>query len=312
MPTGSRTTVHHVDIDAPPDVVYSIIADATQWPLYFTPTVHVERSAIDGATERLHIWATANGEVKSWTSRRQLDPARRTIAFRQEKSSPPVTSMGGRWTADEAVGGGTVLTLAHDFTAEDDAGLDWLTRATDRNSDAELRGIKALAERWERRSRTCRTFEDSVVIEAPLDTVYEFLYEAGKWTDRLPHVSAMDLREDVENVQVMTMRTTTADGSSHTTESVRVCFAPTRIAYKQVVTPALMSAHTGEWTLRAVPEGVRAVSRHSVVIEESAVTRILGADATVDTALDFVRGALGRNSTATLGLAKEYAEAGRG
>ncbi|KOG87069.1 cyclase, partial [Streptomyces varsoviensis] len=72
---GRHRTVHETEIDAPADTVYAIIADATAWPERFTPTVHVEREPLGAAAERLRIWATANGEVKHWTSRRDLDAA---------------------------------------------------------------------------------------------------------------------------------------------------------------------------------------------------------------------------------------------
>ncbi|MEF2529087.1 hypothetical protein [Streptomyces sp. CS62] len=107
----------------------------------------------------------------------------------------------------------------------------------------------------------------------------------------------------------MAMDTLTADGSVHTTESVRVCFPHAgRIVYKQTTTPALMAAHTGEWSVIPDETGVTAVSQHSVLLREEAVERVLGPGTTVAQARQYVREALGRNSTATLALAKQHAE----
>jgi aromatase len=53
---------------------------------------------------------------------------------------------------------------------------------------------------------------------------------------------------------------------------------------------------------------VTAVAQHSVVLREEAVERVLGDGADLAQARRHVREALGRNSTATLHLARQYAE----
>jgi aromatase/bifunctional cyclase/aromatase len=305
-------TTHTIDIDAPRDVVYGIVADAASWPLHFTPSIHVRRTALDGSAERLQIWASAGGQVKTWTSRRDLDPQHHRIAFRQEVCSPPVAAMGGEWVLGEAPAGGTRVTFHHDFEAVDDdpAGVEWINNVVESNTTMELADIKALAENVHRRRELTLSFEDSVLVHGSPDAVFDFLYQAKRWPERLPHVAEMDLREDVPNVQSMRMCTSAADGSVHTTESVRICFPESRrIVYKQLVTPPLMTAHIGAWTIRQAEEGVRVTSWHSVVVNESAIRDVLGPDGTVDAARTLIRNALGGNSRATLGLAKEFAEA---
>lgn len=301
---------HTIDIDAPVEVVYGVIADATAWPQHFAPTIRVERSAVNATGERLRIWATANGEVKSWTSRRELDPAARRISFRQEVSAPPVASMAGEWLVT-SVAGGSRLTLRHDFTATDDdpAGLAWITEVTDRNSEIELANVKAVAQRWDRLPDLVFSFSDSVAVDGSAQAVYDFLRDAARWSERLPHVARLDISEDVPGIQWMAMDTRTKDGSTHTTESVRICEPDRlRITYKQLVPPSLMTAHTGVWTVRETPEGAEACSEHTVTVNEATVTDVLGPDATVATARDFIRRAAGGNSVATLELAKKHVE----
>ncbi|GAA4545556.1 aromatase/cyclase [Amycolatopsis samaneae] len=307
---GRHRTQHTIDIDAAPEVVYRIIADAPAWPQHFAPTIHVEQSRLDRGTERLRIWAAANAEVKSWTSIRHLDPAARRIRFRQEVSSPPVAGMGGEWHVRERPGG-TRLVLDHDFDAvgDDPAGVAWITEATDTNSRTELANIRALAENWDATGELVFAFDDAVLVRAPLEIVYDFLYAAAEWPERLPHVAGLDLTEDVENIQRMAMETRTRDGSTHTTESIRICFPGERIVYKQLVPPSLMTAHTGEWLFERTANGVLATSRHTVTLNEDAIERVLGAGATVASAREFVRRAAGGNSRDTLALAKEFAEA---
>lgn len=92
--SASREVEHEITIKAPANTVYGLIEDVTNWPHVFPPTIHVERLESEGRSERIRIWATARGEAKTWTSRRELDPEALRITFRQEQSAPPVASMG--------------------------------------------------------------------------------------------------------------------------------------------------------------------------------------------------------------------------
>ncbi|MFF4851207.1 aromatase/cyclase [Streptomyces sp. NPDC001194] len=305
--------VHETEVAAPAGVVYGLIADPVQWPLYFPPNVHVERLEFDGVNERLRMWATANGRVKSWTSRRVLDAAARRIEFRQEVPAAPLSAMTGTWIVEPLGPERSRLVLLHDFSVAGDRAEDveWVERATDTNSRAELGNLARLGERWGRLDDLVMSFEDTVRVDAPPELVYAFLERAEQWPELLPHVSRLELTEPEElpGVQVMAMDTLTADGSAHTTESVRVCFpAAGRIVYKQTRTPALMSAHTGAWTVTGGAYGSTVTSRHGVVLREEAVAGVLGASADLAAARRYVREALGRNSTATMTHAKQYAE----
>ncbi|MEU9443041.1 aromatase/cyclase [Streptomyces sp. NPDC048304] len=311
--TGERAhrTSHSIDVDAPAGVVYGLISDAVRWPLFFPPNVHVERLEFDGTDERLRMWATATGEVRSWVSQRVQDPQTRCIEFHQSHPQAPVERMHGTWIVEELPGGSARLTLLHDFTVYGDRAEDvaWVEQAVDTNSRAELASLKGLAERWRKLDELVLSFEDSVRVDGPAELVYDFLYRAGDWPRLIPHVARLDLTEETPGVQVMAMDTLTADGSVHTTESVRICFPHAgRIVYKQTTTPALMEAHTGEWSVLPDESGVTAIAQHSVVLREDAIERVLGPGADLARARRYVREALGRNSTATLELARRHAE----
>ncbi|MFG2986907.1 aromatase/cyclase [Streptomyces sp. NPDC048258] len=300
-----------VDVAAPAGVVYGLIADTTRWPLIMPPSVHVERLDFDGTEDRFQMWVTANGQVKSWFSRRALDPVARRVDFRQETPAAPALAMGGRWSVDALAPGRSRLTLDHDFTVAEDRPDDeaWVARATDTNSRAELDRIKETAENWARLDDLLLTFEDRIRVKAPPELVYAFLYGVDDWPAVLPHVSRVELTEDVPGIQLLSMDTLTVDGSRHTTESVRICFPHAyRIVHKQTTTPRLLAAHTGEWSLFPDETGVTAVSRHSVLLREEAIAEVLGPDADIAQARGHVREALGRHSTATLGRAAHHAE----
>lgn len=311
-PAGRHQTRNDIDVAAPADVVYGVIADPVRWPQFFAPTVHVERTGLGGGRERLRIWATGNGEVRTWTSLRTLDPEKRRVEFRQEVSAPPVRSMGGTWSVSAAGDGGVRLVLEHDFEAVDDdpGGVAWIRRATDENSRLELANLKRIAERRDRLGELLFSFEDAIRIEAAPETVYGFLHDAGRWPERLPHVTGMEFGETPDGVQTMVMDTRAKDGSTHRTESIRVCFPLERIVYKQIVTPTLIAAHTGEWLLEKAGTGVVVRSRHTVTLNEDALGSVPAFPATPAAARAAVQSAIGGNSRATLALAKEFAEAG--
>lgn len=109
-------------------------------------------------------------------------------------------------------------------------------------------------------------------------------------------------------MQVMEMDTRSPDGSTHTTRSVRICLPHDEIVYRQTVTPEVMAAHTGRWTLRQAGREVEATAQHTVVIRTEAVPAALGPGGTVDRARELTRKALGTNSLRTQRHTKSEAE----
>jgi aromatase len=303
-----RETEHKVNVGAPAERVYALIADVGGWPETFPPSVHAEVIERDGDAELIRLWATANGAAKTWTSRRRHDPERLTVTFRQERSQHPVGGMGGAWVVEPVSATSCRVRLSHDFLAatDDPADLDWISQAVDRNSAAELRALKASAEATGPGGLI--TFDDTVAVDGSAKDVYDFLNEAQLWSERLPHVTRVSLEEDTPGLQILEMDTRTKDGPVHTTRSVRVCQPYTSIVYKQILLPALLTLHTGRWLIEERAGGVSVTSRHTVRINTERITDVLGADATLLTAQEFVRNALSGNTMATLRLAKAYAE----
>jgi aromatase len=309
---SSRThvTSHIININAPAETIYGLISDVTKWPYIFSPTVHVQTMQLDENNERLRLWAFANGEVRTWASRRTLDPGCLRIRFHQVVTSPPVESMGGEWVVEPQPDGSTRVVLLHDFTIIDDdpEARAFVTKAVDTNSNAELASLKKAAEFGDDFGNLVLTFSESVFVEATADKVYDFLYRADLWPQRLPHVARLELTETVPNVQSMEMDTKSVDGSIHTTRSVRVCFPNEAIVYKQTGTPEIMAAHTGRWDIRDNGSGVELSSQHTVMIRPEVVPKVLGPNGTVQEARVKIQHALSTNSMTTMQHAKKAAE----
>jgi aromatase len=305
-----REVAHDITIDAPAAAIYRLIAEVRNWPRIFPPTIYVDRLEHTGDQERIHIWATANGEAKNWVSRRTLDPDNLRIDFRQEVSTPPVAAMSGTWLIESTSDTSSLVRLLHDYRAVDDGpdSLAWIDRAVDQNSRSELAALKRNVELAHSTEAVTFSFVDTEQIRGSVLDVYDFINDAQLWDQRLPHVARVNLEEPVSGLQTLEMDTRAKDGSTHTTRSYRVCTRPHRIAYKQVTLPALMTLHTGVWTFEAGPDGVTASSQHTVTLNTDNITRILGPDAGVEQARAYVKSALSTNSRATLGFAREYAE----
>ncbi|AJT68436.1 hypothetical protein T261_6834 [Streptomyces lydicus] len=308
--TALREVEHDITISAPAADVYRLLAEVGNWPQIFPPTIHVEQLESTGNQERIRIWATAGDEAKSWTSRRTLDPVARRIDFRQEVSAPPVASMGGAWIIEELAPEKSRVRLLHDYRAVDDdpEGLAWIDRAVDRNSRSELAALRVNIEQVHARRELTFSFEDSVRVDGSAEDVYAFIDEAQLWSERLPHVASVRLEEDTPGLQTLEMDTRAKDGSTHTTRSYRVCLPHHKIAYKQTTLPALMTLHTGRWTFHEEAGTVVATSQHTVTVNTDNISAVLGPDAGVAEAREYLRGALGANSRATLGHAKDHAE----
>ncbi|MFF9481910.1 aromatase/cyclase [Streptomyces sp. NPDC014733] len=305
-----KSVEHRITVEAPAPTVYALLADVSRWPVCFRPTVYVDRPESGPGTEQLRIWAVAGDTVKAWTSRRELFPRELRITFRQEVSQPPIASMDGSWTVRPSGENRCEVVLGHRFRAvgDDPAALSWIDEVTDRNSTAELAALAEVARDPAGHAAASLTFDDTVTVDARAEEVHGFLYDAARWPERLPHVGRMELSEPSEGVQIMEMDTVTADGSAHTTKSVRVCPDARRIVYKQVVVPPLLRAHTGEWILAPDGDRLSVTSRHTVVIRPEAVEDVLGPGQDLAAARAYVRTALGTNSRVTLEHAKAFAE----
>jgi aromatase len=308
-----RQVEHEITVQASATDVYRMLVEVENWPRLFPPSVYVDYVERSSNEERIRIWATANGQAKNWTSRRTLDHEKMRITFQQEVSAPPVAEMSGTWVIEPLGEQETRLRLLHEYRAIDDdpEGLAWIDAAVDTNSRAELPSLKAIVETARRTAALTVSFADTVAINGSAKDVYDFINEADRWTERLPHVNGVTLTEETPGLQILRMETLTKDGSAHTTESVRVCFPYHKIVYKQTTVPALMKLHTGYWLLEEDPGDpgrVLATSQHTVVLNDARITEILGPDADEQKARDFVRNALSANSRATLEHAKKYAE----
>ncbi|GAA1364802.1 SRPBCC family protein [Catellatospora chokoriensis] len=297
------TETQRAEIAAPAAVAFEIINDLRHWPQFFPDGVHAEPDA-DGANVRW--WALDGDAVRQWSTTRTVDRAGLRVVTEQRDCAAPLVSVRTEWAfapqGEQACEAELTVTVT---AVPGDAGAD-AAAAQLEGAEEIVSRVKGLAERWDELEQLVISFEDPLFIAGQPQQVYEFLYAADKWPERVPHVTALSMTEDQPGVQFFDMDTVTPEGRAHTTRSVRVCL-PHKIIYKQIGLPKLLDAHTGHWHFVETPEGVTVHARHTATIKPSALN-LLGDDTTVADARRYLRRVLSTNSLQTLRHAQAYAE----
>lgn len=303
MTTLDKNAVRHTaTVAAPAGLVYDLVAQLAAWSQFHPPAVHAEPIAGEDGLVR-HWWVVDDHTVRIWTARWRRDRARLRIAFERDPATPDECGSRGEWQfravsdstteiefAQEPVGKGE-----HDPVRMDQNVRDFLMSVTNAAQHAD-----------ERRDLVV-DFEDPLFVAGSAEDAYDYLYEAAKWPERIPHVSRLVLEEQVPGIQFFDMDTVTPDGSAHTTRSVRICLPHSKIVYKQIQLPKLLDGHTGHWQFTPIPEGCVVSARHTATIKPSALP-ILGPEASVPDARKYLRRVLSANSMGNLRLSKAYAE----
>ncbi|RJL36232.1 aromatase/cyclase [Bailinhaonella thermotolerans] len=298
-----------VSVSAPAHVVRDLILDAEGWVQLHRRHAHAEVLEHGEDEALIQHWVVVDDHsVRTWRSRRRIQDEHRVV-FEHEPAVAPFAEVRGAWTLTPTGAGGTEVRLDHDFTLLDDdpGAAASLGAAVGKATRENLATLKHAAEARDALADLIISFEDPLFVAGEIEDVYQYLYEADKWPDRIPHVTRLVLEERTPGVQFFDMDTVSADGSRHTTRSVRICLPHRKIVYKQTRPPATMTAHTGHWLFTPTPEGVIASARHTATIRPEGL-HLLGEGMTMRGARRYLRKVLSANSMGNLRLAKEYAE----
>jgi hypothetical protein len=151
MSLGTRRTAHRLSIDAPEDVIFSMLRDSAHWPYLDGLTVYSERVSGDDSNHVVRTSIVANGALSSSRCRRLFDPAGHRAEFRQLDVDAPFLALGGAWDIHRA-DGQSVVTLSHEYELDDDAEelAGRVTRYIDEFSRRELEALRLSSERLSR------------------------------------------------------------------------------------------------------------------------------------------------------------------
>lgn len=301
---------YEVVVRASAAAVYRLLAEPENWPLMFQPFVHLEPLGIDRGLERIGMWTTSGEAVKHWVVLRRLEKDRLRLEFRPGIVPPPLEFTERHWSVEPLSDSECVARLIHDYrvATDDPATLETVRHQIDEIADAELAAVRAMAELEASSPELRLTLHDTVDIDGPPAAVYDFLYEAGHWPDRMPHVARVDLLHDTQDAQMVEMRTREAGGGLLTTKTARVGFPHRLIAYKHLLLPPIGKSHCVCLRIEGAPHGTTVTCVQDVVLSESGVAELLGEGARLRTARDFAQRELSSKMRLILDHAKRYVE----
>jgi aromatase len=144
----TRRTTHRLTIDAPADLIFSVLRDSSHWPYLDGLTVYSERVSGDDASHELRTSVAANGSLNSSHCRRVFDSEGHRAEFRQLGLEHPLLSLGGGWAICRAEGLSEV-TLNHEFEVDEESGElpEFIHRTIDEYSRRELEALRLSCER---------------------------------------------------------------------------------------------------------------------------------------------------------------------
>ena len=151
MSLGTRRTVHRLSIDAPEDLIFSMLRDSAHWPYLDGLTVYSERVSGDDSNHELRTSVVANGSLSSSRCRRVFNAASHRAEFRQLDVEAPFLALGGAWDIQRA-DGHSVVTLRHEYELDDDAEelAERVNLSIDEFSGRELEALRLSSERLAR------------------------------------------------------------------------------------------------------------------------------------------------------------------
>jgi hypothetical protein len=117
----TRRTTHRLTIDAPAELIFTVLRDSSHWPYLDGLTVYSERVSGDDSDHELRVSVVANGSLHSSHCHRAFDAEGHRAEFKQLELDRPLLSLGGAWAicrAEEL----SEVTLHHEFEVDEEAG----------------------------------------------------------------------------------------------------------------------------------------------------------------------------------------------
>lgn len=277
MSSITKNSVHSVGVDAPADVVFDLIADVEQHRRIFPSVLHtayVERAEGGDRVERWS-WIQPLDAVRAWRARRELDRAAGRITFVHENPSAPLTATSGEWSFKALSSGSTEVELRHEYTLDTSApGCGAAVSLLDRGATVQLKQLKGFVEAREDAAEREVSYEAQLVIDEPIEDVYNYFYEADRWNERIPHCLSASAKEDVEHLQIVVMDVQVPSGALHTTKQARVCFPGEKIIWRQLEgLPPLDDMLYGYMLFEQTPEGVLVRTGQTELLKRNGVAK---------------------------------------
>ncbi|GAA2127018.1 hypothetical protein GCM10009825_04740 [Arthrobacter humicola] len=145
-PRIAHRTTHRLSINAPADLVFSMLRDASHWPYLDGLTVYSERVSGDDTTHELRTSVVSNGSLSSSHCWRVFNAARNRAEFQQLNLEAPLQQLGGDWEIRQA-DGLTMVTLNHAFEVDDEHLAERINGIIEDYGRRELEALRVSCER---------------------------------------------------------------------------------------------------------------------------------------------------------------------
>ncbi|WP_019819643.1 aromatase/cyclase [Saccharomonospora saliphila] len=308
----SRTleSEHETTVRAPAREVYRLLTDLTSWPRVFPTTLHLEPLGHDGDQHRVGMWTLSDEQVHTWVALRRYHPERLRMDYRHETPRPPVTDMGGSWQVEALDADRSRVRLSHDVhtSAGDAETLRWIEDTLHDFSTAELEALRVAAEREAAEPDTLLVLTDSVEIACAREEVYDFLFDARRWPERMPHISRASVTENGPDAHILETDMVVESGRTLTTRTARLGLPHHAIVFTHLRLPPIGLAHHVRWLLDSRAGGVGVTAEQTVVVNAAGITDTLGPGVSLSDARGFIRRELGGNARSILEQAKSHCE----
>ncbi|WP_370942161.1 SRPBCC family protein [Amycolatopsis sp. cg5] len=312
MPTVTRDSTQSITVKASAEFMYDLVADVSQLRRVFTPVIHTAYLERSDSADRVERWSWERqlDAVRTWRARRTLDRHAGRIAFEHENPGAPLLAVTGEWSFKQSQGE-TVVELRHEFTVDsDDPAAEQAAAMLDRGAGMQLGRLKDFAENHEEISSLEVSYEAFLVIDEPIEDVYNYFYEADRWPERIPHCLTATRHEDVPLQQVVVMDVQVPSGAVHTTKQARVCFPNEKIMWRQLEgLPPLDDMLYGYMTFEQTADGVLVTTGQTELLKPNGVAK---RGWTMEEAKHHVAEVRGGRNLAALKSAQEYLQRRRG
>jgi aromatase len=142
----TRRTTHRISIDAPAELIFSMLRDSSHWPYLDGLTVYAERVSGDDSGHELRTSVVSSGSLSSSHCWRVFDAPGLRAEFQQLDLEPPLRLLGGAWEIRSSDGPSEV-TLSHYFEVDDDYLAERITGIIGDYGPRELEALRASCER---------------------------------------------------------------------------------------------------------------------------------------------------------------------
>ncbi|MFC8410062.1 hypothetical protein [Arthrobacter sp. NPDC057259] len=153
MSHATRTTTHQLVVDAPAELVFSLLSAASHWPDLDGVTVYAEQIGGDERDNEVRISFAVDGALMSTHFRRLIDAEERSIRFQHSGPDTTPYQVSGSWHVDLAADdptpgpGASVVTLVHEYLIEEGSEEVWAEEIFDEYARRELAALRRSCER---------------------------------------------------------------------------------------------------------------------------------------------------------------------